>query len=81
MNGLSFELRYIFKNVDELRESQVTNLLAPSSLHPFHIEVFKEEKVKPVGQVMRKLKKEVPAFLRNRSVQFCQSYLCLLAMI
>lgn len=53
----------IFEYVHELGSRKVANLATPEGLHPFHIEVFKEQMSIAVGQVMGQFEEPVPSLV------------------
>ena len=75
MNDFVFSGGDIAQNAHELGTGKVAHLAPPQSLHPFDVQVFKEQVIVLVGQFMRQLKEPVPAtidhgLIKPRNVRF-----------
>jgi hypothetical protein len=63
MNNFAFSGCDIGQDRHELRSGKVAYLAAPKGLHPFHAEVFKEQLVVSIGQVVGKFEEPVAALV------------------
>ena len=63
MNSLALDRSDILKDRNKLRASQVGHLLAPQLDHALEVEVFHEDVVKSVGQVVSEFEEPVGALI------------------
>ena len=68
MNNLALSGCNMGQNIHEFAACQVANLATPKPLHPPHGEVFKEQVVVSVRQVVGKLEEPVTAAVDNRLI-------------
>ena len=59
------DCRDVVENVNEIREPQVRDFLAPEPLHPFQIQGFKDQDIMVLGQLMCQLEVIVPTTVDN----------------
>ncbi len=69
MNGLAFGTGNVFKCANERTESEVTYFAAPEAFHTLNIEVFQDDGIEPVGQVVGGLELPVTALVGNLFVR------------
>lgn len=78
---LSLRRCNIGKDVHELGACQVADLATPQGLHPFHVQVFKEEIIVAIRESMGELKKEVSATINNVLIESGNSILGFLPIV
>ena len=68
-DGLPLQAGNMLENAHELGSSQVANLATPQSSHSFHGQVFKEQPVVAVGQLMGEFEEPVPPLVDHGLIQ------------
>jgi hypothetical protein len=66
MNDFPFGGCHIAQDAHEFRAGQVAYFATPQGLHPLHVQVFKEEIIELIGQLMRQFEKPIAALVDRR---------------